>query len=38
MKALGNSNYLFADGHVELVDAAAMKARIDSGDNFAKPR
>jgi prepilin-type N-terminal cleavage/methylation domain-containing protein/prepilin-type processing-associated H-X9-DG protein len=38
IKALGNSNYLFADGHVEQVDAAIMKARIDSGDNFAKPR
>ena len=38
MKALGSSNYLFADGHVEQVDAAVMKARIDSGDNFAKPR
>ena len=38
MKALGSSNYLFADGHVEHVDAAVMKARIDSGDNFAKPR
>ena len=38
MKALGSSKYLFADGHVEQVDAAVMKARIDSGDNFAKPR
>ena len=38
MRALGSSNYLFADGHVGQVDAAFMKARIDSGDNFAKPR
>ena len=38
MQALGSSNYLFADGHVGQVDAAFMKARIDSGDNFAKPR
>ena len=38
MRALGSSNYLFADGHVAQVDAAVMKARIDSGDNFAKPR
>ncbi len=37
MRALGSSNYLFADGHVEQLDAAIMKARIDSGDNFAKP-
>ena len=37
-KALGSSNYLFADGHVEQLDAAVMKARIDSGDNFAQPR
>ena len=37
MRALGSSNYLFADGHVEQLDAAVMKARIDSGDNFAKP-
>ena len=36
MRALGSSNYLFADGHVEQLDAAIMKARIDSGDNFAK--
>ena len=37
MRALGSANYLFADGHVEQVDAAVMKARIDSGNNFAKP-
>ena len=37
MRALGSSNYLFADGHVEQVDATFMKARIDSGNNFAKP-
>ena len=38
MRALGSSNYLLADGHVEQLDAAVMKARIDSGNNFAKPR
>ena len=38
MQALGSSNYLFADGHVEQIDAAFMKARIDSGNNFAKPK
>ena len=37
MRALGSSNYLFADGHVEHIDAAIMKTRIDSGNNFAKP-
>ena len=37
MRALGSSNYLFADGHVEQIYAAVVKARIDSGDNFAKP-
>ena len=38
MRALGSSNYLYADGHVEQVDAAVMKASIDSGNNFAMPR
>lgn len=34
----GSSNYLYADGHVENHTAAAMKARIDSGENFARPQ
>jgi prepilin-type processing-associated H-X9-DG protein len=38
MQALGSSNYLYADGHVEQLGAAYMKARIDSGNNFAKPK
>lgn len=32
----GSSNYLFADGHVELWAAKDIKARIDRGDNIAK--
>jgi prepilin-type N-terminal cleavage/methylation domain-containing protein/prepilin-type processing-associated H-X9-DG protein len=32
------ANYLFADGHVESIQAALLKARIDAGDNFAQPR
>lgn len=34
----GTSNYLFADGHVEQLAAEGMAARIEAGDNFAKPR
>ncbi len=34
----GSSNYLYADGHVEKHSAAAIKARIESGDNIARPR
>lgn len=33
----GNSNYLYADGHVETLDAADVKAQIDSGINIARP-
>lgn len=33
----GASNYLFADGHVESIPAAAVKRRIQSGTNIAKP-
>jgi prepilin-type N-terminal cleavage/methylation domain-containing protein/prepilin-type processing-associated H-X9-DG protein len=33
----GTSNYLFADGHVEHLAAQGMSARIEAGDNFAKP-
>lgn len=33
----GPANYLFADGHVSSLQAAPLKERIESGDNFAKP-
>lgn len=33
----GSANYLFADGHVENLDARDMKALIESGENFAEP-
>jgi prepilin-type processing-associated H-X9-DG protein/prepilin-type N-terminal cleavage/methylation domain-containing protein len=32
-----SANYLFADGHVESIQSAKLKARIDAGDNFAQP-
>jgi len=32
-----SANYLYADGHVENIQAAKLKTRIDTGDNFAKP-
>lgn len=32
-----SANYLFADGHVENIQASRLKARIEAGDNFAKP-
>jgi len=32
-----SANYLFADTHVENLAAGKLKARIESGDNFAKP-
>lgn len=32
-----SANYLYADWHVESLRAAALKARIESGDNFAVP-
>lgn len=31
------ANYLFADSHVESIAAVKLKARIEAGDNFAKP-
>jgi prepilin-type N-terminal cleavage/methylation domain-containing protein/prepilin-type processing-associated H-X9-DG protein len=31
------ANYLFADPHVESLQAARLKVRIDAGDNFAEP-
>jgi prepilin-type processing-associated H-X9-DG protein len=36
-KTNGNSNYLFADGHVETIDALALKQQFDRGINFAWP-
>jgi prepilin-type N-terminal cleavage/methylation domain-containing protein/prepilin-type processing-associated H-X9-DG protein len=33
----GASNYLYADGHVESLRAAHVKAQIDQGDNLARP-
>jgi prepilin-type processing-associated H-X9-DG protein len=32
-----SANYLFADGHVEIIQAAQLKSRIEAGDNFAQP-
>ncbi len=32
-----SANYLFADPHVESLQAARLKARIECGDNFAQP-
>lgn len=32
------ANYLFADGHVQFVRAVTLRQRLESGDNFAKPR
>ena len=34
---LGSANYPFADSHVETIKASILKARIDAGDNFARP-
>lgn len=33
----GSANYLFADLHVEPLDASELKGRIDQGENFARP-
>ena len=33
----GRGNYLFADGHVESIDAAAFKRQFDQGINVAQP-
>lgn len=33
----GIENYLFADGHVERIEPATLKRRIEAGDNFAIP-
>jgi general secretion pathway protein G len=34
----GRSPYAFADGHVEVIEAAKLKTLIDSGVRFARPR
>lgn len=34
----GASNYLFADGHVESIEAGKLKARVDAGENIAAPK
>lgn len=31
------ANYLFADGHVTSIRAAALKKRVDAGEDFARP-
>jgi prepilin-type N-terminal cleavage/methylation domain-containing protein/prepilin-type processing-associated H-X9-DG protein len=33
----GAANYLFADGHVETIQAASVKRRLTSGENIARP-
>ena len=33
----GDSNYLYADGHVETIDAKVVKEKIDAGINIAVP-
>ncbi|MDG1890593.1 MAG: prepilin-type N-terminal cleavage/methylation domain-containing protein [Verrucomicrobiota bacterium] len=33
----GRANYLFVDGHVESIDAAALKRQFDQGINVAQP-
>jgi prepilin-type processing-associated H-X9-DG protein len=35
--ASGVASYLFADGHVEKIQAASLKAKIDKGINFSEP-
>lgn len=32
-----SANYLYADAHVENIPASRLKARIEAGDNFARP-
>ena len=36
-RSAGKANYLFADGHVQLVDARVVKSMIEAGINPAKP-
>jgi prepilin-type N-terminal cleavage/methylation domain-containing protein/prepilin-type processing-associated H-X9-DG protein len=33
-RAVGHANYLYADGHVELISAESMKQRCDLGDQY----
>lgn len=33
----GTANYLYADGHVAIIDAADLKTQIDAGENPARP-
>ncbi|MGE9296649.1 MAG: prepilin-type N-terminal cleavage/methylation domain-containing protein [Puniceicoccales bacterium] len=37
-KTNGTANYLFADGHVESIPAADLKAMIEAGENFSMPQ
>ena len=36
-RSAGVANYLFADGHVQSINASRLRERIESGDNFALP-
>ncbi len=36
-RATGSANYLFADGRVEGIEAAVIKARTEAGENIARP-
>jgi prepilin-type processing-associated H-X9-DG protein len=38
MRATGYANYLFADGHVELIPGQVIKTWADQGINFALPK
>ena len=33
----GFANYLFADAHVETIDASEIRRKVEAGENFAKP-
>lgn len=33
----GSANYLYADGHVGVIQAAALKKRVDAGEDIARP-
>jgi len=35
--ANGSANYLFGDGHVQSIKPSVLKARVERGDNFARP-
>jgi prepilin-type processing-associated H-X9-DG protein len=36
-RASGFANYLFADAHVETIDASEIRRKVENGENFAKP-